>query len=259
VSVTEGSLAFLLAMVISALTVPAGVSGAVFLLPAQLSLLGMPNPAVTPTNLVYNAIATPAALLRYRGQGQIDSRLVRPVMVGALPGVAVGAVLRTTVASGAGTFRVLVGLLLVVLGARLLATVHRSSGLPRQDRPRWPLIALGGLTGTIGGLYGIGGGSVLAPLLAIMGFALADVAAAALTVTFSTSVAGVLAFSALALLGRTEAAPDWAIGITLGLGGLVGGYLGARWQPYLQEKTLRRILGGLAMAVGLSYLVVALA
>ncbi len=40
--------AFLLALI----TTPAGVSGAVLLLPVQLSVLHVPSPAVTPTNLL---------------------------------------------------------------------------------------------------------------------------------------------------------------------------------------------------------------
>jgi hypothetical protein len=32
---------------------PAGVSGAVLLLPLQVSVLGVPSPAVTPTNLLF--------------------------------------------------------------------------------------------------------------------------------------------------------------------------------------------------------------
>lgn len=42
---------------ISVVTAPVGVSGAVFLLPVQLSLFGVPSPAVTPTNLLYNVVA----------------------------------------------------------------------------------------------------------------------------------------------------------------------------------------------------------
>jgi len=36
----------------AALTAPAGISGAVLLLPFQVSVLGTPSPAVTPTNLL---------------------------------------------------------------------------------------------------------------------------------------------------------------------------------------------------------------
>jgi hypothetical protein len=37
-------------------TTPLGVSGAVLLLPVQLSILGVPSPAVTPTNLLSDKV-----------------------------------------------------------------------------------------------------------------------------------------------------------------------------------------------------------
>ena len=46
---------------IATLASPAGVSGAVLLLPFQVDVLGTPSPAVTPTNLLYNVVATPGA------------------------------------------------------------------------------------------------------------------------------------------------------------------------------------------------------
>jgi uncharacterized protein len=39
------------AFVIATVTAPVGVSRAVFLLPVQLNVLHIPNPAVSPTNL----------------------------------------------------------------------------------------------------------------------------------------------------------------------------------------------------------------
>ena len=54
---------------IAALATPAGISGAVLLLPFQVSVLGTPSPSVTPTNLLYNVVATPGALYRYWRQG----------------------------------------------------------------------------------------------------------------------------------------------------------------------------------------------
>ena len=40
------------AFIVAALATPAGISGAVLLLPFQVSILGTPSPAVTPTNLL---------------------------------------------------------------------------------------------------------------------------------------------------------------------------------------------------------------
>ena len=48
--------ALLAAFLISALTTPAGISGAVLLLPFQVSVLGTPGPSVTPTNLLLSLI-----------------------------------------------------------------------------------------------------------------------------------------------------------------------------------------------------------
>ena len=58
------AVALVAAFGIAVLTTPAGVSGAVLLLPFQVSVLGTPSPAVTPTNLLYNVIASPGALYR---------------------------------------------------------------------------------------------------------------------------------------------------------------------------------------------------
>jgi hypothetical protein len=52
------------------------------------------------------------------------------------------------------------------------------------------------IVGTIGG---IGGGSILGPILVGLGFTVVDVAPAALTATFLTSVAGVATYGVLAL------------------------------------------------------------
>ena len=90
-------LGFVAGLVIAVVTSPVGVSGAVFLLPVQLSVLGVPSPQVTPTNLVYNLVSGPGALIRYVRRRQLDLRLTRSLVVGSGPGVALGAVLRVHV------------------------------------------------------------------------------------------------------------------------------------------------------------------
>ncbi len=51
-------------LMIAVVTAPVGVSGAVFLLPVQLSVFGVPNPAVTPTNLLFNVAVCVLACAR---------------------------------------------------------------------------------------------------------------------------------------------------------------------------------------------------
>ncbi len=239
---------------IATLASPAGVSGAVLLLPFQVGVLGTPSPAVTPTNLLYNVVATPGALYRYWRQRQTGGRLTRILIAGTLPGVVAGSIIRVEVLPGSRAFDAVIAAVLTPLGAWLIL---RKGG----RRVRWlsvpVLIGLAACVGCVGGIYGIGGGSVLAPLLIASGRPPSDVAPATLAATFVTSVAGVVTFLALSTSHHGPVAPDWGVGLALGVGGLLGGYTGARVQPHLPEVAIRRLLGFLVVAIGVRYAVLA--
>ena len=115
------------------------------------------------------------------------------------------------------------------------------------------------MVGCAGGIYGIGGGSILAPVLIGTGRPPAVVAPAALASTFVASVAGVLTFAVLAVHHAGPVAPDWPTGTALGLGGLAGGYTGARIQARLPDRLLRRMIALVVLAIGVRYLVIGLA
>jgi uncharacterized protein len=118
-------------------------------------------------------------------------------------------------------------------------------------------LALG--VGTIGGIYGIGGGSLLSPILVGRGVPVTTVAPAALTSTFVTSLVGAATYLVLALTtSGHDIAPNWMVGIISGLGGLCGGYLGAHLQPFLPEKALRAGLGVSAIVTAVLYAIQAL-
>ncbi|HEX9065596.1 MAG TPA: sulfite exporter TauE/SafE family protein [Streptosporangiaceae bacterium] len=264
------------AYVIAVIGTPAGISGAVLLLPFQVSVLGTPSPAVTPTNLLYNVVATPGALFRYWRQRQTGGRLAGVLIAGTVPGVIAGSVIRVELLPGGHLFDYVVAAVLLPIGVWL--AVSRPPAKAAQEpaaaaappasrelrsaagqRPglgmrsaAW-LIALSVVVGCVGGIYGIGGGSILAPVLIGTGRRPADVAPAALASTFVTSVAGVITFALLSLQHHGPVAPDWPTGIALGLGGLAGAYTGARIQSRLPEAAIRRLVGVLVIAIGARY------
>jgi len=245
------------AYAIAAIATPAGISGAVLLLPFQVSVLGTPSPAVTPTNLLYNVVATPGALFRYWHQGQTGGRLACQLTAGTLPGVIAGSVIRVELLPGPRVYALVVAAVLLPLGTWLTAT--RPPRPAQPQRPSWhipgpALTALACAVGCVGGIYGIGGGSILAPVLIAAGRPPAEVAPAALASTFTTSIAGVTTFTVLALQHHGAVTPDWPTGIALGIGGLAGAYTGARLQARMPDTLIRRTVGILVIAIGGRYL-----
>jgi uncharacterized protein len=245
------------AFVIAALATPAGISGAVLLLPFQVSVLGTPSPAVTPTNLLYNVVATPGALYRYWRQGQTGGGLALVLIGGTLPGVIAGSVIRVELLPGARVFDLVLAAVLVPLGCWVALTRPPRPGTESRAARAIPLpvlTLLAAAVGCVGGIYGIGGGSILAPILIGTGRPPRDVAPAALASTFVTSVAGVTTFLVLSVHQHGPVAPDWATGIALGIGGLAGAYTGARVQQRLPDTLIRRVMGVLVIAIGARYL-----
>jgi uncharacterized membrane protein YfcA len=247
-----------ISFVLATLTTPVGVSGAVFLVPVQVSILHTPSPSVTPTNLLYNVIATPGGLARYAGRGFVRAPLTRTLVVGTLPGVVLGAVLRVELLPGPGAFYLVIAAVLAPLGLWLASAPRPSTARRSWDARDHRITALAFGVGTVGGIYGIGGGSLLGPILVALGFSIYEVAPAALASTFVTSIAGVLTYGLISLDHTGSIAPAWVVGIAMGLGGLGGGYLGAGLQSRLPEMLLRRGLGVLALALAVRYLVLGL-
>jgi len=249
--------AVLAAYAIAVLATPAGISGAVLLLPFQVSVLGTPSPAVTPTNLLYNVVAVPGALYRYWRQGQTGGPLALVLIAGTLPGVIAGSVIRVELLPGPRVFDLVVAGVLLPLGIWLVLTrpaPEDNSGRPARLIPAPALVVLAAAVGCIGGIYGIGGGSILAPILIGTGRRPSEVAPAALASTLVTSVAGVITFTVLSIHEPGSVAPDWDTGVALGIGGLAGAYTGARLQRHLPDALIRRLVGILVMAIGVRYL-----
>ncbi len=82
------------AYAVAVLATPAGISGAVLLLPFQVSVLGTPSPAVTPTNLLYKLAGA------YTG-ARIQSRMP-DVLIRRLVGILVAAIGARYLWSGLG-------------------------------------------------------------------------------------------------------------------------------------------------------------
>ena len=284
----------LTALAISSLTSMAGVSGAFLLLPFQMSVLGFTSPAVSPTNLVFNLVAIPGGVYRYLREGRMLWPLTGVVTAGTLPGVVLGGLVRLRWLPDPTLFKGFAGAVLLYIGVRLAASL-RAAPAPapgagtsegagesaaagwRVERQvfRWrrysfrfrgrehacapgAVFLLSCAVGMVGGIYGIGGGAIIAPfLVGVLRLPVHTIAGATLTGTFLTFAAGV-AFYQLAAPAHAAAglqvAPDWALGALFGLGGLLGTYAGARLQRFVPERGIKLLLVLVLLFVAVRYL-----
>ncbi|MGQ3684246.1 MAG: sulfite exporter TauE/SafE family protein [Candidatus Loosdrechtia sp.] len=115
------------------------------------------------------------------------------------------------------------------------------------------------VVGIIGGIYGIGGGAIIAPFcVAIFGLPVYTVAGAALAGTLATSVVGVVAYSVLPAPAGLPTRPDWLLGLLFGIGGIAGMYLGVRFQKFVPQTVLKMLLGGILLLLALQYIAASL-
>jgi len=111
------------------------------------------------------------------------------------------------------------------------------------------------IVGIIGGIYGIGGGAIIAPVcVAFFNLPIYTVAGAALLGTFLTSIAGVSFYSMIPAGVGPQASPDWLLGILFGLGGFFGMYTGGHLQKYVPQKIIQLGLGLLIICVAIRYI-----
>jgi uncharacterized membrane protein YfcA len=279
----------LVAFVISFFTSMGGVSGAFLLLPFQVSVLGYTAPSVSGTNQVFNIVAIPSGVYRYIREGRMLWPLTWAVIIGTLPGVFIGAWVRIKYLPDPKNFKLFVGMVLCYIGFRLLMDVIKNKSQKKETNATQkagnrhtvrllestirqvefnydgethkfspPVVyVICFLVGIIGGIYGIGGGSIVAPFfVAIIGLPVYTVAGAALMGTFVTSVAGVVFYQYLSWIYTDMAvAPDWALGVLFGFGGLFGMYLGARTQKFVPARVIKSILCACVLFVAFRYII----
>jgi uncharacterized membrane protein YfcA len=279
---------FGVAFIISFFTSMGGVSGAFLLLPFQVSFLGYTAPSVSATNHVFNIVAIPSGVYRYVREGRMLWPLTWAVIIGTLPGVFIGAWIRIVYLPNSDSFKLFVGFVLFYIGWRLLLDVCRRKGDKKERGSSAPagashsvraiastlrkvefeydseifgfstltVYGICFLVGIAGGIYGIGGGSIVAPFfVAIIGLPVYAVAGAALMGTFVTSVAGVFFYQILAQFHpQLSVAADWRLGAIFGIGGILGMYLGARTQKYVPARVIKGMLCACVLFVAGKYI-----
>jgi len=114
-----------------------GISGAFLLLPFQVSFLHFTGPGVSPTNLIFNIVAIPGGVYRYLREGRMAWPLTWVVIIGTLPGVFIGVILRIEYLPDPRPFKFFVGCVLLHIGFRMVYDLSgRGKKIQEEDNKR---------------------------------------------------------------------------------------------------------------------------
>ncbi len=123
--------------------------------------------------------------------------------------------------------------------------------------PTPQLFLLATAVGVIGATYGVGGGSIIAPILVtVFRVPVYAISGPVFLTTFVTSVGGVVAYTVLEWAGVSAGLtvqPDWLLGIMLGVGGAAGIYLGSRVQRFVPARIIKLVIFAAVLIVVVKY------
>jgi len=204
---------FFLTLGFSTLFAMGGVGSAIGLVPI-FSMMGMPLNLAKAIGLFINSASTITASFMNFFRGVLDIKFALPLIISIMIATPIGAWVSQYVQKEIVEW-ILIAFL--VVSALLLIFSKRETKVVYDKA--WILYLIGGVVGLISGTIGVGGGSLIMPLLILLGF---DVKKAAYAISF------VIPFSSLGAFATylSFVDMDWVLLGVVTVAAIIGGYLG---------------------------------
>ena len=249
-----------------------GAGGGVILVPMLLLFFDVEARVIAGTSLAMVALNTVAGAASYRRQGLVDRRSGLLFAAAAIPGSVIAPFAVKGVAGG--TFRVLLGLLLVGLAVYMLVRPRPAGGATGRSRPPAAAavtsrrivsgsgqvfeyrfnealaVSFNVLLGFISAFFGTGGGFVRTPVL-VTAFSF-PVRVAVATSVFALSIYATVGALVHASLGHVDWYPTF---VWAGIGLVAGGQIGARLATRFRGRWILRLLLVVVLALGIRLVV----
>lgn len=208
---------------------------------AIFSLLGITDPRLAPTVLLFNILVAALSFQAYYREGHFERSLLLPFVLTSIPASFAGGMIPLS----ERVFSTLLGVVLLLAGVRLLLSGDESSS--KRSHRSWTVsVFVGLLVGLLAGLTGSGGGFILIPVLLVyFGIGPKKAAAVASAFVVLNSLTGFTGHLVRAHYPLPGTVSFLAIA---GVGGLIGARLGAR---ILDPVIVRRLISLVLFFAGL--------
>lgn len=214
-----------------------GIGGGLIAIPLLGVLFGLDQQIAQGTALVMVVPNVMLALWRYHQRNRIEMRHVLPLASMGFCFAWFGSI--WAVGIDAQTMRIGFVAFLVALAAYNLVRMFGRTPASAQMKYSWPWLGvLGAASGTMGGLFGVGGAVVATPVLTSL-FGTTQVVAQGLSLALALPSTGVTLVTY-----AVHHQVDWMIGVPLAIGGLLSISWGVKVAHAMPERLLRALFCG---------------
>jgi len=228
--ITYYGLYFILTFIFSTVFAMGGVGSAIALVPL-FNMLGAPLNVAKAFGLFINSMSTITASVMNFLRGVLDIKATLPLAISLLIGSPLGAYSSKFIPP----IYVKILLAIFILIAVFLM-LYRKREAKFMYTKTWIMIVLGLSVGFLSGLIGVGGGSLILPVLILFGF---DAKVSAYMVSFAIPFSTLSGF--FTYLSFTKI--DWLLLADVSVAAILGGYLGDRIMHYrLTPQQVKKLI-----------------
>ena len=239
----QGALSVLFGALIGLLLGLVGGGGSILTVPILVYVIGLTVQAATATSLAIVGASALAGALPHARAGRVNLRVALFFGAFGIAGAFAGTWLNARVSGP--VILLLFGLLMLIVAGRMWRRKPLPAPPQEEERIGWK-VPLAGLTvGLLTGFFGVGGGFLIVPALALaLGMPMAAAVGTSLVIIAINSASGLAAHLGT---GGFNA----PVALLFIAGGLIGGVLGGRLAGRVDERLLARAFSVLVAGVGL--------
>ena len=220
-----------------------GLGGAIFYVPF-FYWTGMELVAAITTALLLNTVSSGSAAVTYVRKNMVDIHSAIPFVASSMIGAQIGAYF--TRFTPVELLLFIFALLMMVIGLEMIfAKAERfyKKGETHGKKRTLVILVSGMIIGIISGMLGIGGGSLIVPLLLILGFHVKRAAATSGFIVLFTSLSGFIAH-----LSTWE--PDHTLVVYIVIASFVGAQIGSQLMYHkIRADSLKKVFGVILLAI----------